>query len=72
MTQRSNNLTDSVREAFRRSGLSVKRLSVLSGVPYASAHAFVAGDRDPRASTLEKLAAALGLTLCAVQQPKRK
>ena len=36
-----------MRERFRRSGLSIKKLADLADVPYAAAHGFVNGTRDP-------------------------
>lgn len=72
MKKRSYRLADSVRAAFQRSGLSVKKWAETAGVPYASAHAFAAGTRDPQVSTLERLARALGLRLVAVERRKTK
>ncbi len=63
-------LARAVREAFRRSGLSIKQLSERSKVPYAGAHSFVNGNPDVRLSTLSRLAEGLGLELVA--RPKRK
>lgn len=56
-------MTDVIRRAFRESGLSIKRLSVLSGVPYASCHGLLTGNRDIHISTLERLSKDLGLEL---------
>lgn len=72
MTKRDDNLTDSIRAAFQRSGLSVKKWAETAGVPYASAHAIANGTRDPRVSTLERLARALGLRLVAIERRKTK
>ena len=70
MIKRNHSLADSIRAAFQRSGLSVKRWAEAANVPYASVHAFAAGTRDPQVSTLEKLAVALGLRLVAIERRK--
>ena len=72
MATKQKELTNVVREAFLRSGLSIKRWANDAGVPYASAHAIAAGTRDPRVTTLEKLAKELGLRLVALHQSKTK
>ena len=72
MAKRRDNLADSIRAAFQRSGLSVKKWAETAGVPYASAHAFAAGTRDPLVSTLERLATALGLRLVALERRTAK
>ena len=65
-----DNVTQAIRRAFQESGLSIKKLSLRSNVPYAGAHAFVNGNPDVRLSTLTRIAEALGLELVA--RPKRK
>ena len=65
-----HDLAQAVRDAFRRSGLSIKQLSERSKVPYAGAHAFINGTPDVRISTLMRIAKTLGLEL--VVRPKRK
>ncbi len=65
-------MADIVRTAFRDSGMSIKRLSTAAGTPYASAHAFLTGDRDPQLSTLERWCRVLDLELRPVRQKKRK
>lgn len=52
-----------LRAAFEESGMSIKRLSDLSGVAYAPTHAAVTGQRDPQLSTVERLGKVLGLEL---------
>ena len=66
------NMAERMRGAFRESGLSIRRLAVEAGIPYASAHAFVTGDRDPALSTVEKMCGALGLELRPVPRSRRK
>ncbi len=56
-------MADIIRRAFRESGLSIKRLSVLSGVPYSACHGLLTGNRDVHISTVEKLSKVLGLKL---------
>ncbi len=52
-----------LREAFRRSGRSIKSVSDESGVFYAGLHGFLTGNADIKISTASKLAAVLGLAL---------
>ena len=61
-----------IRAEFRKSGLSVRRLSLLAKVPYASVHAVVAGERDPILSTADKLCCVLRLELRPVRRCERK
>ncbi|MFH1109469.1 MAG: hypothetical protein V1790_09775 [Planctomycetota bacterium] len=58
-----NELAGVILAAFKVSGLSVKRLAVESGVPYASAHGFIAGQRDITLGTAARLCKVLGLRL---------
>lgn len=59
-----------LRQAFADSGKSIKRLSVESGIAYASCHGLICGTRDLHVSTADKLAAALGFRL--VLRPIRR
>ena len=61
---------EAVRRAFRKSGMSIKRLSESSRTPYSGVHRFLNVDADVRTSTLTRLAKALGLEL--VVRRKRK
>lgn len=61
---------DALRKAFVDSGLSIKRWSIQSGVPYASVHSVANGERDATATTMSKLATALGFEL--VLRPIRR
>ena len=56
-------MTDVIKKAFRESGLSIKKLSDQSGVPYSAVHGLLTGNRDIQISTLEKLSKVLGLEL---------
>ena len=58
-----NELGNVIRAAFRTSGLSIKRLAVESGVPYASAHGFLSGRCDVVLGTAARLCKVLGLEL---------
>lgn len=53
-----------LREAARRSGLSILALSKRWGVSYAVAHRFVTGTGGITLKTAAKLARTLGLELC--------
>lgn len=68
----NNELANVILAAFKASGLSVKRLAVESGVPYAGAHGFMAGQRDIALGTAARLCKALGLRLTARKAGKRK
>ena len=57
-----------IRQAFKKSGLSILALSKRSGVPYAAVHGLVNGNSDARLTTASKVCAVLGLEL----RPKRK
>ncbi len=58
----------SIKQAFKVSGLSIKRLSVLSGVPYSACHGFLTGDRNLGISSVERLCKVLGLQLVKKDQ----
>ena len=70
--KQSNNMVEILRQAFRESGMSLKRLSDLSGTRYASVHAFFTAERDPQLSTIEQWCQVLGLELRPVLRGKRK
>lgn len=65
-----NEMADLIQRTFRKSGLSIKRLSVLSGVPYASAYGVVNEGRDPALSTAAKLCRTLRLELRPVARKR--
>ena len=48
---------------LKRSGLSMRQLSIRSGVPYQAIWHLVKGERDPALSTVEKISRVLGLEL---------
>lgn len=54
-----------IRAAFRKSGLSMKKLSERSGVPYATVHGVIQGYRDPALSSVERMCDVLRLELVA-------
>lgn len=64
-------MADTIKRAFRQSGLSMKRLSVQSDTRYASVWDFIKGDRDPALSTIDRWCKVLGLELRPVRG-KRK
>ena len=70
-TNPENEMANLIRERFRKSGLSIKKLADLAGVPYAAAHGFVRGTRDPVLSTAAKMCKVLGLELRVIRA-KRK
>ena len=71
MSYPDNEMAERIRTAFRASGLSMKRLSELSGVPYAGVHGFVNRTRDPALSTAAKLCKVLGLELRPAKRARK-
>lgn len=49
----------------QRAGLSVPALAAAAGLTRQQVHGYESGSNEPRASTLARLAAALGVTLAA-------
>jgi len=70
-TNPDNELGNVIRAAFHRSKLSIRRVSVESGVPYASAHGFLSGRCDVALGTAARICSVLGLRLTADKR-KRK
>jgi plasmid maintenance system antidote protein VapI len=68
-------VSDQLRTAIRKSGISANELSRSCGVPQPTITRFLAG-AEARASTIDKLAAYFGLTLqpaaARPRKPKRK
>ena len=62
-TNPNSDMGELIRERFRKSRMSIKRLAKRAGVPYAAAHGVVRGTRDPMLSTANKLCKVLGLEL---------
>ena len=62
-TNPNSEMGELIRKRFRKSGLTIKRLTEQAGVPYAAAHGVVRGTRDPMLSTANKLCKVLGLEL---------
>lgn len=67
-----NDLAELIRQRFHATEWSILQLAKRSGVPYAAAHGFVRGTRDPVLSTAAKLCEALDLELRPVARSKRK
>lgn len=65
-------MADTIKKAFRASGLNMKQLSDASGTRYASVHAFFTAKRDPTLSTIERWCRVLGLDLVLDNARKRK
>ena len=58
-----------MRQAFKGSGLSMKRLNDLAGTQYASTYNFFAGDaRNPALQTVQRWCDVLGLELTATKR----
>jgi len=52
-----------VQQAFVESGLSIKKLSEITRLPYSVAHGAVTGSTDPQLSTVERICKVLELEL---------
>jgi plasmid maintenance system antidote protein VapI len=63
-------ISDVLREAVVGSGLSLQRLSELTGVQRASLSRFVRGERTLRLDMADRLATYLGLELMARRRAK--
>jgi len=68
----NNPAANKLRAMFLRSGLSIKRLSILSDTPYASCHSFVNGTKDIKFSTASSIMDALGVELRSVKSRKQR
>lgn len=64
-------LAEQLREAARKSGLSMLAMSQQAGIPYAAVHNFVARERGLTLTTASKLATLLEMELQPVKR-KRK
>lgn len=62
------NMKQVIQATFAKSGLSIKKLSEMTKLPYAAAYGAVKGNTDSQLSTIEKICSALGLEL----KPARK
>ncbi len=63
-----------VRELREKRGWSVRKLAERAGLAFSAVHRLESGKTAPRLTTLEALAAALGVTVpeLFVTEPKRK
>lgn len=59
--RRPIDLAEQLRKAFARSRMTRYELGKRAGVPYATIHRFVAGERDIRLTTASRLADVLGV-----------
>lgn len=66
------NMTETLRQAMHASGLSIRRLSLLSGVPYAAVFRFHKAEGDIQLATADKLARVVGLELRPVKGRRRR
>jgi len=66
-----NELGNTIRAAFRKSGLSIRQLSIQSGVAYSATHGFISGS-DVALGTAARFCKALGLRLTASKKSKGK
>jgi predicted transcriptional regulator len=61
-----------IQRAFEKSGLSVKKLSEITKLPYASAYNAVRGKSDPQLSTVERICNVLKLELTPRMKAKEE
>jgi hypothetical protein len=62
-----NDLGQQLRDACHKSGLSVRQLSLQSGVPYSAMHGFFAGTRQLTLKNAGRLTRLLGLELSPIK-----
>ena len=61
----TKSLGETIRRAFRKNGMSMRRLSLLSETNYSSVHGFFTAERDVTLSTIQSWCDVLGLELRA-------
>lgn len=66
-----NELADAIREAFKATGWSIKRLADESGCAYAAVYGMVHETRDVSTGTASKLCATLGLKLIPAKRIRK-
>lgn len=64
-------IEESIKQAIKRSGLTLSAIETLSGVSRANLRHFVSGERTITLTTADRLARALGCKI-TVDLPKRK
>lgn len=57
------NMKQVIQTTFEKSGLSIKKLSEMTKLPYAAAYGAVRGNTDSQLSTVEKICRVLELEL---------
>jgi plasmid maintenance system antidote protein VapI len=65
-------LTEQLREAVNSSGLTLYRVAVDAGLPYAVVHRFATSQRSISLETADKLAELFGMRLTRPKRPKPK
>jgi plasmid maintenance system antidote protein VapI len=63
-------LTDQLRDAIHKSGLSLYRVAKATCTPYAAIHGFANGHRSINLETADRLAELFGMKLTAPKRPK--
>ena len=69
--KRRRKLSEQIRGAYAKSGLTRFKLAKDAGVAYAVVHRFISSERDITLETADKLAAVLGLELRPVDRAKK-
>ena len=65
-------ITDELKKAIQKSGLTVYRISRESGVAQEQIHRFMSGERDLYLGTAAKVAAALDLVLVSKSNGRKR
>lgn len=68
--RRRPRLSDQIREAFVRSGMTRFKLAKEAGVAYAVVHRFISSERDITLETADKLVQVLELELASTRRSK--
>lgn len=63
-------LTEQLRQAIHKSGLSLYMVAKVTHTPYAAIHGFANGHRDIKLETADKLAALFRMKLTAPKRPR--
>ncbi len=66
-----NRLAGAIRAAFTESKLSIKRLAIDAGIPYASAYNLIHKNTDPTLSTAALVCDVLGLELRPTKKTRK-
>ena len=69
---KSDDLTTIIREAFRRSGRSMKSVATEAGLPYATIHGLMAGTKNITLASATRLCLVLRLQLVPIKKGRER